>query len=176
VSPQSPRKLPRSCTVAFGQLSAQIIYAGEQVPPQEPVDHRSQKPRKVRKYGDQASQPSIDRDSVGEAGSSQRPSNQEKSGQSPPEPSAARGHVSPGDYRSYFGQAVLVLVLYWVFYLPGLIANFVYLHDARRYKERTGDDADGIGCLWALLWFFFLGPICVGIILGIMIVVGALQL
>ncbi len=69
-------------------------------------------------------------------------------------------------YKSYHGTAVLVLVLYWVLYLPGLIANIVFIHDANNYRRRTGQTAEGIGCLWALLWFFLLGPLCIGAVLA----------
>ena len=78
-------------------------------------------------------------------------------------------------YKSYMGTAVLVLVLYWLLYLPGLIANIVYLAEASRYRATTGQSPDGVGCLWALLWVFLLGPICLGVILGIIAAAGILS-
>jgi len=77
-------------------------------------------------------------------------------------------------YKSYMGTAVMVLVLYWVFYLPGLIANIVYLAEASRYKATTGHSPDGVGCLWALLWVFLLGPICLGVIIGIVAIIAVI--
>ncbi len=176
LSPQSPRKLPPSCSVAFGECSTTIRYEEESAPrkskqaPQQrkPAEHEREPERpKARDRGDR-------RRSASRSQESPRARTEPYEKAAPPRD--RQGHVSPGEYRSYFGQAVLVLVLYWVLYLPGLIANLVYLHDASRFKQRTGQNAEGVGCLWALLWFFFLGPICVGIIIGLMLAAGALQL
>jgi hypothetical protein len=40
--------------------------------------------------------------------------------------------------KSYVGPAILVLVLYFVMWLPGLIANYLYLEEAKR-RETIAD-------------------------------------
>ncbi|MFH2102604.1 MAG: hypothetical protein ABIJ39_04520 [Chloroflexota bacterium] len=44
-------------------------------------------------------------------------------------------------------------------YIPGLIANFVFLGQARDEERRQGLPASGQGCLSFLLFDFFWGPI-----------------
>jgi hypothetical protein len=55
--------------------------------------------------------------------------------------------------RSFTGSAVLVFVLYWLLWLPGLVTNIMYLNEARRVKRITGRSPSGMGCLWVLLIF-----------------------
>ncbi len=52
---------------------------------------------------------------------------------------------------SFTSKAILTLILYFVLYIPGLIANFVFWNEARRIKERTGDAPEGYGCLASML-------------------------
>ena len=54
--------------------------------------------------------------------------------------------------KSYVGQSVLVLVLYFVFYLPGLIFNWMFLKEAQRNEQIAGQSLPGTGCLKALLY------------------------
>jgi hypothetical protein len=56
--------------------------------------------------------------------------------------------------RSFTTQAVIALVLYFVLWLPGLIANIVWYLEARNIEQQTGRAPDGKGCLSALLWVF----------------------
>ena len=53
--------------------------------------------------------------------------------------------------KSYIGPAFLVLFLYWLFFIPGLIANILYLQDARKNAKIAGEKPSGYGCLIALL-------------------------
>jgi hypothetical protein len=53
--------------------------------------------------------------------------------------------------KSYTTPAVITLVLYLFLWIPGLIANIVYLLEANKTKQVTGTTPDGYGCLWALL-------------------------
>jgi Na+-translocating ferredoxin:NAD+ oxidoreductase RnfD subunit len=53
--------------------------------------------------------------------------------------------------KSYTTPAVITLVLYCVMWVPGLIANIVYLVEANKTKQITGVTPDGYGCLLALL-------------------------
>lgn len=61
----------------------------------------------------------------------------------------------PGGYRpskSYLGEAFLSLVLYYLgFGVIGLIANVIFLNNAKR-DERQGMIVENKGCLSALLW------------------------
>ena len=61
--------------------------------------------------------------------------------------------------RSYTTPAIITLVLYFIFWLPGAIANLVYLSQARNDRRLTGHQADGHGCLVALAIVFVALPI-----------------
>jgi len=54
--------------------------------------------------------------------------------------------------KSYTGPAVLVFFLYWLFYLPGLIVNFMYYQEAKKMERLAGQELPGTGCLGAMLW------------------------
>jgi hypothetical protein len=53
--------------------------------------------------------------------------------------------------RSFIGPAIVTFVLTWLFWLPGLIANLLFLSEARKVQARAGEKLSGVGCLWALL-------------------------
>jgi len=53
--------------------------------------------------------------------------------------------------KNYVTNAVVVMLLYLVLYIPGLIANVAYLADALNTKQRVGHNPQGLGCLQALL-------------------------
>ncbi len=54
--------------------------------------------------------------------------------------------------KSYLAEAFISLVLYYLgFGLIGLIANLIFLSNARR-DERQGVITSNVGCLQALLW------------------------
>lgn len=57
------------------------------------------------------------------------------------------------EQRSFTGSAVLVFALYLLLWVPGLIANILYLNEARRVKRIIGRSPSGIGCLWFMLLF-----------------------
>lgn len=54
--------------------------------------------------------------------------------------------------KSYIGSSILVLVLYLVFWLPGLIANILYYREAQRMEQIGGIRPQGTGCLAIMLW------------------------
>jgi len=60
--------------------------------------------------------------------------------------------------KSYTTPAILTLVLYIFLWIPGLIANIVYLIEANKTKRITGRTPDGYGCLLAMLCFVALPP------------------
>ena len=79
--------------------------------------------------------------------------------------------------KSLVGPAFLCWVLYYVgCYVVGLVMNFMYLADAKKHQALTGHAPSGSGCLWLLLFIHFILPIIAGIILGLLLLVGAVQL
>ncbi|MBN1807784.1 MAG: hypothetical protein JW909_01865 [Planctomycetes bacterium] len=79
--------------------------------------------------------------------------------------------------KSYVGPAFLTLILYWLGYLPGLIANILWLSSAKRDERIAGVPMSGKGCLTFLIWvhlwipLILLGLALIG--LAIIAVVGA---
>lgn len=55
--------------------------------------------------------------------------------------------------KSFTYQAVLTLVLYFILYLPGLLANVLFYSEARRAERIAGRSLPGVGCLLIMLWF-----------------------
>ena len=49
--------------------------------------------------------------------------------------------------KGYVGAAIIVFILYWFFYLPGLIFNLMYLSEADRTATMAGKKPSGYGCL-----------------------------
>lgn len=82
--------------------------------------------------------------------------------QVPPPPYAAPpGYVAPWNQqpywmpaprmRSFRWQAVFALLLYFPFFLPGLIANIIWWNQARSLEAATGIAPRGKGCLTTML-------------------------
>lgn len=76
--------------------------------------------------------------------------------------------------RSYTTPAIITLVLYFVFWLPGLIANIVYWNDARKTEQLIGRAPEGKGCLTALLVVFIILPVALFFLLMVFGGLGAL--
>lgn len=53
--------------------------------------------------------------------------------------------------KTYTAPVILVMFLYGFAYFPGLIANILYLREARRMEDLADADLPGVGCLTALL-------------------------
>lgn len=62
-------------------------------------------------------------------------------------------YVTHSSKRDYTTMSLIILVLYWIFWLPGLIVNIIMLNEARNEQSSTGIRPNGMGCLWALLLF-----------------------
>lgn len=58
------------------------------------------------------------------------------------------------EQKSFTTPAIITLVLYFVFWLPGLIANIVYLNEANTVQRISGRAPEGKGCLIAMLVVF----------------------
>lgn len=67
--------------------------------------------------------------------------------------------------RSYTTPAVITLALYFLFWIPGLVTNVIYLIAANDDRRKSGLEPQGRGCLIALLAVFVALPIfgCVGL-------------
>ena len=85
-----------------------------------------------------------------------------------------RGRPVQGEEpRSYLNSAILTLVLYFVFYIIGLVANFLYLNSAKKEEARTGMQPEGKQFLVILLWVFFVVPLIVAVaIVAIVVIAG----
>jgi hypothetical protein len=73
--------------------------------------------------------------------------------------------------KSYLAEAFITLILYYLgFGLIGLIANIIFLSNARR-DERQGVITSNVGCLQTLLWvhiaLFVLGCILGAVFLAL---------
>jgi hypothetical protein len=60
--------------------------------------------------------------------------------------------IAAARMKSYTGAAVLVFILYMLFYIPGLIVNFIYYGEAQRMQRIAGHSLPGSGCLTFMLW------------------------
>ncbi len=76
-----------------------------------------------------------------------------------PEPTPV--YISP--MKDYTNAAMFVMVLYFVLYIPGLIANVVYWNQAQNDAKRYGSTPQGAGCLNWLLIVFFILPFTLGL-------------
>ena len=71
--------------------------------------------------------------------------------------------------KSYLGEAFIALLLYYVgFWFAGLVANIIFLNNAKQDRAR-GVVTTNAGCLQVLLWVQIIGLV-VGCIL--MVVLG----
>jgi hypothetical protein len=95
-------------------------------------------------------------------------------GQRPvPDPGwVAQNRAAVASMRDYTTPAVITLVLYWVFWLPGLITNLVYWARARADRNITGIAPGGMGCLVALFWVLGVLPVAIGFII-VLAIIGA---
>jgi uncharacterized membrane protein YvbJ len=55
--------------------------------------------------------------------------------------------VSAARMKSYIGIAIFVFVLYWIFFFPGLIVNYIYLQEAKKMQEKAGTNLPGVDLL-----------------------------
>lgn len=66
-----------------------------------------------------------------------------------------RGMAGDG---SYTRTAIIVALLYLVFWIPGLVANITYYREAIRAEDRCGHKLPGTGWLSVMLWLGTLIP------------------
>lgn len=61
--------------------------------------------------------------------------------------------------KSFAGHAVLTLLGYFAFWLPGLIMNLTFLDEAKRMEQKVNIRPEGMGILQGLLWVFCYLPL-----------------
>lgn len=77
--------------------------------------------------------------------------------------------------KSFTTPAVITMILYLVLWLPGLIANLVYLNEANAARDQSGVEPEGRGCLVALVFVFGVLPfVLVGGFFGLVFLLTAL--
>jgi uncharacterized protein involved in cysteine biosynthesis len=67
--------------------------------------------------------------------------------------------------RSFTSPAIITLILYFVLWIPGLIANIVFWREAKRVEKLIGRSPEGLGCLTWMLVVFIGIPVVVVILL-----------
>ncbi len=73
--------------------------------------------------------------------------------------------------KSYTTAAVVVFVLYCLFWLPGFVANWLYLHEARQAEKVYHQELPGVSCLtymmlllgWTVVILLFVGLVVFGL-------------
>lgn len=66
------------------------------------------------------------------------------------EPIGVPLEVQQARAKSYTNAVVICVVLYFVLWIPGLIANNIYYSEGRRMEEIAGQDLPGVRALWSL--------------------------
>jgi hypothetical protein len=84
-------------------------------------------------------------------------------------PTTFTGTVPP----SFTWKAFATLVLYCIFWFPGLLANILFYGEAKNAQQRTGHAPEGMGCLGALLWLNLLIPLAILALLFMLGFIGA---
>lgn len=54
--------------------------------------------------------------------------------------------------KSYVSASIIIFFLYGLLWLPGLIANWMYLQDAHKMERLAGEPLPGVGCLTIMFW------------------------
>lgn len=68
--------------------------------------------------------------------------------------------------KSFTGKAVATLVLYVVLWLPGLIANVLFLNEAKQAQRIAGQSLPGVACLTWLFWLNLVGCLLVIVLIA----------
>ena len=68
-------------------------------------------------------------------------------------------YVQTPQRKDYIVEAIITFVLYWLFWIPGFIANIFFLNSANQQRKEVGEGSSGFVCLWILLIINIL-PMC----------------
>lgn len=77
--------------------------------------------------------------------------------------------------KDFTTKAVIALVLYWLCFPIGLIANVAWFLEARDVEALTGREPSGKGCLFGLLLAFAMGIAICGAVFLLMLFAAAAQ-
>ena len=58
----------------------------------------------------------------------------------------------PAQPPSFTTKAIITLLVYFVFWIPGFIANLIFYNEAKTEERRWGQSLAGVGCLSFMLW------------------------
>jgi ferric-dicitrate binding protein FerR (iron transport regulator) len=73
-------------------------------------------------------------------------------------------HYQNAEPKSYVNASVVVLVLYFFFWLPGVIVNLIYLNEASEKEKESGQELPGVGGLRAMWLLFGFLPIALVVV------------
>lgn len=91
---------------------------------------------------------------------------------SPPKASAIEMHQAQS--KDFTNASIVVLVLYFVLWFPGLIANAIYYNEAKRVAYLTGERPHGMDTLrWELIIFAWT-PLTLLLIFAVLVIVSYL--
>ncbi|HEY4668355.1 MAG TPA: hypothetical protein VIH05_01120 [Tepidiformaceae bacterium] len=77
------------------------------------------------------------------------------------------GSAAAARLKSYTGQAIVALVVYFIFWPVGLVLNLVWRSEAKRMERVAGTSLPGVGCLtWLLVFQIVLAAFMVLLVLG----------
>src|SRR5260221_7238383 len=76
----------------------------------------------------------------------------------PPNPMISQSEIDHARFQNYTNSAVIALILYFMLWIPGLIANILYLNDARQMEKLAGKKLPGTQTLKIELVIFGLLP------------------
>ena len=76
--------------------------------------------------------------------------------------------------KSFTTPAIICLLLYIFLWVPGLIANIIYLNEAHKVATLTGTKPEGQGCLVAMLITFVCIPLGIGLLVAIGFIVAGI--
>lgn len=73
--------------------------------------------------------------------------------------------------KSYTGKAVLVFILYWFLFIPGLIANQLFYNEGRHMEDIAGKPLPGVAALaFMRKWLFILMLVILAILIVLFLV------
>ena len=61
--------------------------------------------------------------------------------------------------KDYIGACVVTFLLYWLFWIPGVIINIMYLSAAKKTRDISGVEPTGRFGLQLMFFLFFVFPL-----------------
>lgn len=73
--------------------------------------------------------------------------------------------------KSYTAHAVVVFILYFVLFLPGLIANVIFHNEGKRMEALAGQPLPGVGALGLMRRWMFIAFVVVSVVLIVVLLI-----